>query len=102
MVYCVKCGAKNASSGERCTQCGASLEIDTYPPRRISRRRQEECFGLPGGNIIPGLIFGTMIILAGISWIVGFEFWDFFWPFIIVIFGILMVAGSLYKLQHRS
>lgn len=101
MVYCTKCGAKNPDDAVVCAQCGASLEAGTYTSRRHERRREEECFGLPWGGAIAGIIFGLIIILAGLSWLLGFEFWKIFWPLIVIIFGILILAGSLYGLRRR-
>jgi len=97
MVHCSKCGAKNPDDAAVCTQCGATLETGTYP----ERRREEECFGLPRGGAIWGIVVGLIIILAGISWLLGFEFWKIFWPLIVIIFGILVLVGSLYGLRHR-
>jgi len=92
MVYCTKCGAKNEEDAEVCVKCGAPLV--TQPPwKRQRRRAEEECFGLPHGGAIVGLIFGIIIILAGLSWLLHFEIW----PFVVILFGILILAGALYR-----
>jgi len=82
--------------------------------RRTTRRQREdecfglphggadECFGLPHGGAIVGLLFGIIIILWGLTQVPGlfpegFEFW---W-LIIIIFGVLIIAGSLYKSGRR-
>ena len=101
MVYCTKCGAKNPDDAVVCAQCGASLETGTYMPRRYERRHEEECFGLPWGGAIAGIIVGLIIILAGLSWLLGFAFWRIIWPLIVIIFGILVLAGALYGLRRR-
>ena len=101
MVYCTKCGTKNEEDAKVCVNCGASLETGPYISRRYERRREEECFGLPRGGAIAGVIFGIIIILAGVSWLLGFEFWEIFWPLIVIIFGILVLAGALYGLRRR-
>lgn len=99
MVYCTKCGAKNEEDAAVCDKCGASLV--TRPTGRPERRRtEEECFGLPHGGAIAGLIIGIIIILVGVSWVTGFE-WEFFWPVVVIIFGILIVAGAVYGLSRR-
>jgi len=54
----------------------------------------------PLGGAIAGIIFGLIIILAGISWLLGFDFWKVFWPLIVIVFGILILAGSLYGLRR--
>jgi hypothetical protein len=59
---------------------------------------EDECFGLPQGRTIVGLLIGIIVILWGISQVPGifpegFEFW---WLILIVI-GALMIAGSIYR-----
>ena len=99
MVYCTKCGTKNEEDAVVCVKCGASL-VARPAWRRERRRPEEECFGLPHGGIIAALVIGIIIILAGISSLPGIEIeW---WPFLIIIFGILIVAGALYSYSRRS
>jgi hypothetical protein len=107
MVYCTKCGTQNEDTALVCVKCGASLETGTYVSRRYERRRaEEECFGLPHGGIIFGLFIGVIILLWG--------FWEFLnilypatfpsasiWPLILIIFGLLLVLGALYRLGRR-
>ena len=67
------------------------------------RRVEDECFGLPHGGAIVGLIIGIIIILWGLTQVMpgllpaGFSLW---W-LIIIIFGVLIVAGALYKFSRR-
>jgi amino acid transporter len=70
--------------------------------RHYKRRKEDECFGLPHGGAIFGLIIGVIIILWGISYIAEIDFGNYFWPVIIIIFGILIVAGAIYKFGRRS
>jgi len=107
MVYCTKCGTKNEDTALVCVKCGASLETGTYVSRREERRRaEEECFGLPHGGAIAGIVIGVIILLWG--------FWEFMhilnptmfpsaniWPIIIIILGLLIVLGALYRLGRR-
>lgn len=107
MVYCTKCGTKNEDTALVCIKCGASLETGTYESRRYERRRVEsECFGLPHGGIILGLVIGVLILLWG--------FWEFMhivnptvfpsaniWPLVIIVLGLLIVLGALYRLTRR-
>ena len=65
----------------------------------MSRRKHEECFGLPGGNAIFGLFIGLIIIIWGLSEL-GYITIEL-WPAIIVIFGILVVIGALYGLTRN-
>ena len=108
MVYCTKCGTQNADGAKHCTNCGASLEVSLEERfergveewgEGIGRRMENECFGLPRGGAIAGIVFGVIIILVGTSWLLGIEI-DF-WPLIVIIFGILIVAGALYGLGRR-
>ncbi len=128
MVYCSKCGAKNDDGDSHCSQCGATLEAarENHLERRakewgedlerrvekwgeqFGKRAEEECFGLPHGGAIVGLIFGIILIIVAISWIPGLippevrEVADpLFWPVIIIVVGILMVAGVLYQYSRR-
>ena len=106
MVYCSKCGTKNEEDAAVCVKCGASL--GARPAwRRERRRREKECFGLPHGGAIAGIVFGAIIIIAGFIFVlqetgVVTEAWDVLWPFIVIIFGILVLAGALYGLSRRS
>ena len=101
-VYCTKCGAKNEDAAAVCVKCGSILETGKYPVRsRARREREEECFGLPYGGRIVGLIIGIVVILAGISWLMGYPLWSAFWPLLVIIFGILIVVGAIYAFSRR-
>ncbi len=104
MVYCTKCGTKNEEDAAVCAKCGASLT--SLPAWRRERRRREkeeqECFGLPHGGAIVGLIIGIVIILAGLSSLAGIDFGSYVWPLVIIVFGILIVVGALYSYSRRS
>ena len=106
MVYCTKCGARNEDTAVTCVSCGASLQTGTSVSRRYERRRAEdECFGLPHGGAIAGLVIGVLIL-----------FWGFImfaqqtnlitqevniWPIALVIFGVLIVVGAVYGMSRR-
>jgi len=109
MVYCTKCGTKNPDDAKICSQCGASLyavgegKSAVYEPYR---RMERECFGIPRGGTIVLIAIGAIVLLAGIIGIlqqvdptrfsnieVG--------PFVLIIFGILIVIGALYGLSKR-
>ncbi len=105
MVYCTKCGTKNEEGAKYCSKCGANLKVSL---EERFERRAEECFGLPHGGSIVGIIIGIIIIILALSWIPGLippevrEVTDpLFWPLIVIIFGILIVAGSLYSYSRR-
>ncbi len=121
MVYCTKCGTKNEEDAKYCSKCGANLEI-TWEKRlerqaedwgeefgkraeewgeQFGKRVEEECFGLPHGGAIIGLIIGAIIVLVGLSWLAGENWWRYIWPLVVIFFGILIVAGTLYRLRGR-
>ena len=108
MVYCTKCGTKNPDDAKICSQCGASLyavgegKTATYEPYR---RMEHECFGIPGGGTIVFMAIGAIIVLAGIIGILqqqGLLRSDVtVWPFVLMIFGILIVIGAIYGMSRR-
>ena len=120
MVHCTKCGTNSEEGAKYCGKCGASLEVsqeknletrveewgEEFGKRaekwgeQFGKRAEEECFGLPHGGSIAGLIIGIIIILVGLSWVTGFV-WDFFWPAVIIIIGMLIIAGAIYGLTRR-
>jgi len=106
MVYCIKCGTKNEDTALVCVKCGASLETGTYVSQRQERRRAEnECFGLPYGGAIFGIAIGVIILLWGSFWLAQQVGWiekiPEIWPFALIIFGLLIVLGALYRLSRR-
>ena len=103
MVYCSKCGFKNEDDVSVCSECGAPLkDSGVGRQRRRERHKEDECFGLPYGGAIVGLIIGAIIILWGLTQLPGVLPSGFdFWPWIIVIFGALIIAGALYGIGRR-
>ena len=100
MVYCTKCGTQNEEDAAVCSKCGASLVA--RPARRLERRRaEEECFGLPHGGAIVGLIIGIIIIIVGISLLAEINIERYVGPFVVIVIGILIVVGVLYGYRRR-
>ena len=99
MVYCTKCGTKNEDDAVVCVKCNEPLVGGQPLSRRERRRKENECFGLPHGGSIGGLVLGLIIILWGITSVIDIEFP--LWAFIIIIFGSLMVAGALYSMSRK-
>ncbi len=110
MVYCSKCGAKNEDDARVCVGCGASL----YVPKRAAkrggnecfgpkeeRRFEEECFGLPYGGAIVGIIFGIIILALGFAWLANINIWDYIGPLFVIIIGVLIIAGVAYGATRR-
>jgi len=107
MVYCPKCGTKNEDTAEFCVKCGAGLITGTVASRRFERRRAEqECFGLPHGGSIAGIVVGMIILLWGVSMLLQQTGWISeafnFWWLIIIVFGVLMIAGAIYKITRSK
>lgn len=98
MVYCRMCGTENEDDALECKNCGASLRQPTY---RASRRRWDDdmCFGTRHGVPIWGLIFGVVIILWGVSSLLGdiywWASWDRLWPIFVIAIGLIIVMNAL-------
>ena len=101
MVYCSKCGKQNEDDVDFCVDCGVAIH-----PERNSRkwdvrgkRKEDECFGLPGGGAIVGLFIGIIIIIVGLQQVLGLNI-DV-GPFAIIIVGLLFAVGAIYRLIRR-
>jgi uncharacterized membrane protein YvbJ len=102
MVYCTKCGTKNEEGATICTNCQQPLVGNYHAMKRQRRRAEDECFGLPNGGIIAGVIFGLIILLFGVSALLDIDFGNYLGPFVIIIFGILIFVGALYRYTRKS
>jgi len=103
MVYCPKCGTQNEDDAKFCKKCGADLYKGETVEKRAEahagpsrRHMDEECFGLPYGGAIAGVIVGLFIILIGLWMVFGLNVWNWLWPTVIIIIGVLIVAGAIY------
>ena len=128
MVYCIKCGTQNKDDAKYCPQCGSTLDGareksleqraeewgEEFGRRAeewgedFGRRVEEGCFGLPHGGVIVGLLFGIIVIIVGLSMVPGLippeiriAAEPYFWPTIIIIVGVLVIAGALYRFTRR-
>lgn len=110
LVYCTKCGTQNEDDAKICVKCGAPLDI-SRPARRYRsdegcfgsgrRHREDECFGLPHGGAIAGIIFGIIIVLFGLAVASKIDLGPYLGALVLVIFGILIIAGALYGMRRR-
>ncbi|MFX1535866.1 MAG: zinc-ribbon domain-containing protein [Promethearchaeota archaeon] len=111
MVYCEKCGTQNPDDAQFCNQCGASLRPAVVHKTRdtgcfgTEERAEEECFGLPYGGVIVGLLVGAIIIIFGLSLIFDWD-WSFLWnnyifAGIVIIVGVLIIIGAIFSLSRR-
>jgi hypothetical protein len=101
MVYCAKCGTKNDDDVKVCSNCGASLYA--VGESRHYRRVENECFGIPRGGTVAGIFFGLIIMLAGIS-LLSQEVFGFsvpWWPFVVILFGVLIIVGAMYSRRRH-
>ena len=107
MVYCPKCGTQNDNAADFCAKCGASLQTGTVSSRRRERiRAEQECFGLPHGGAIAGILLGVIILIWGFSVLLQqmgiIAETLHFWYIIIIAVGILIVAGAIYKITQAK
>ena len=58
-----------------------------------------ECFGLPHGGAIVSIVFGVLIILPGLSSLLGWEINLI--AFIMILSGTLIVAGAIYTVTRE-
>lgn len=110
LVYCSKCGAKNEDTTQVCVGCGASLYVPKHAAKhkgnecfgpKEEKRFEDECFGLPYGGAIVGIIFGAIILIFGFAWLVGVSLWEYIGPLLVITVGILIVAGVAYAATRR-
>jgi uncharacterized membrane protein YvbJ len=100
MVYCTKCGTKNDEDAVICANCKEPL-MSSQTVRHQRQRKENECFGLPHGGSIAGLVIGLIIILWGVTTVLDINFGNYLWAIVVVIFGTLMVAGALYSMNRK-
>ena len=103
MAYCDECGTKNEDDAGYCSKCGKPLkEENNHRPRNYRRRQRDECFGLPFGNIIVPIIIGIVLIMIGLSSIYGFSVWQYLWPAIVIVVGLLIIIGAIYRTRRKD
>jgi hypothetical protein len=98
MVYCSNCGTNNEDDTQFCVNCGVALYQNASV--KTPQEKRDECFGLPHGSAIFGVVFGLIIILWGARELMGWRI-DF-GPFITIVFGLLILAGALYGFTSRK
>ena len=121
MVYCTRCGTRNPYDARHCSDCGASLEVsreESFGERaekwgeefgkqmeqageEFGKRMEEECFGLPYGRAVVGIVFGVFIILIGLAIFLGQDIGQWIGPSAAIVIGMLIVAGAIYGLTRR-
>ena len=105
MVICTKCGKENEEDAKFCFNCGATLHPEERKKRGDTcfgeRRPEEECFRIPYGGAIAGIIAGVFIILIGLAIAFEIDIWRWIGVFILLIIGILVIVGATYGLRRR-
>ena len=100
MVYCTKCGTKNADDATMCVNCGAPLYGTTTEegPYWRHRRYREEYYGYHRrSGAFAGIIIGTIILLIGFSFLVR-ELYNISIPWfevLIILLGVYIIARAL-------
>lgn len=102
MVYCTKCGVQNPDDSEYCKSCGVAL----YPRSQKNasdrsdcfggnRDWDTECFGLRRGGALFALVLGLLIILAGVSSMIGESLLQWIAPFFVIGIGVIIIVSIL-------
>jgi uncharacterized membrane protein YvbJ len=106
MVVCTRCGIKNVDNARFCVNCGTELYSAKLKKRdetcfgRPEKRIEEECFDLPHGGVIIGIIFGILMIFIGLAMAFGFNVGRFIGPSFMIIVGLFIILGAIYGLRR--
>ena len=94
MVYCWRCGEENPDDAVHCKKCGALLRPKPYR----GHYEEELCFG-PERRPFWSLVFGILIVLAGLIWLlepyIPWLTWRNVWPILVILFGIYIILKAL-------
>lgn len=108
MVYCHECGKKNEKDARHCIKCGAAIRFDKKERKQedvcfsqSEKRVEEECFRIPYGGAIAGIIFGVFIILLGLSVASGVDIGRWIFTFILFAIGSLIIIGVILGRYRR-
>jgi uncharacterized membrane protein YvbJ len=107
VVYCVQCGFENKDDAYYCVKCGASLPLTYDGHHHLTDEGfgigdwSESCLGFRHGGIIIGLMLGVLIIITGISILLGQSIWDLLWPLFLMGIGLLIVLGAIFRRDYR-
>jgi len=68
---------------------------------------EEECFGVPRGGAVFAILMGLAVIVIGVAYLLGqyygwsIDVWKSLGPSILIVIGILIVVGALYRARER-
>ena len=69
--------------------------------KQMEREFKDECFGLPHGGAIVGIIFGIISLILGFALLATIDIWSYLGPIGAIIVGILIITGVAYRLTRR-
>ena len=108
MVYCQRCGTENPQEAKYCTKCGSALYLARSREHRedtcfdqSEKRVEEECFRIPYGGAIAGIIVGVFIILLGLTIAFRLDVWRWAGPLIAIVIGTIIVIGAIFGHRRR-
>ena len=56
---------------------------------------------MPHGGVIIGIVIGLFIVILGLAQLAGQNISTYIGPFILILIGVLIVAGAIYGLSRR-
>jgi len=104
LVNCSKCGVANRDDAKFCVSCGSMLSAERVKKRDDcfgSSEPEKACFGLPYGGVIVGIVIGLFIVIWGLAQLAGQSVSQYIGPLILIMIGVLIVAGAIYGLSRR-
>jgi hypothetical protein len=119
----VKCGEKNSDDATFCVKCGENLmgsqdkkwdwerRIDAWGEdvgtradkwgKQMEREFNDACFSSPNSGAIVGIIVGIIILILGVALLANVNIWSYLGPIAVIIVGILIITGVVYRLIRR-
>ena len=107
-MYCSKCGAnlkenfedRTEAFGKQAEEWGKALGKRAEEwGEDFGNRMEKECFGLPHGGTIVGIIFGLFIIIIGVGMIMG---WTLnIGAYAMILIGALILLSAIYALTRK-
>jgi len=102
LPYCKSCGNELKEGDKFCPVCGTPVSAPQVTEVRAERVRDvrsgEACFGPrgSGGGLWGAISGGVFLIGLGILW-----YFNFWWPGILFLIGIMVVVGALAAYARR-
>ncbi len=105
MVYCSKCGTLNSDSANNCINCGALLKAGSASNHGPDwRYRRYEGGYYRRGSGIGALIFGAIVIVLGLSFLLS-EVYGLsipWWPIILILIGLWVLISGFRRSRRYS